>query len=93
LLQQFYAYGAAGVALLICIYGSIYREVLRLRAGAIKTLLLALLLFVLVRGLADTEVFDLSLPLWAIALIGATIASERRENESRAATELRPRSA
>lgn len=93
LLQQFYAYGAMGVALLICIYGSIYREVLRLRAGAIRTLLLALVLFVLVRGLADTEVFDLSLPLWAIALIGTTIASERRENESLAERELRPRSA
>lgn len=76
LLQQFYAYGAVGVALLFCLYGSVYREVRRIRAGSIKTVLLALLLFVVIRGLADTEVFDLSLPLWAIALIGSVVASE-----------------
>ncbi len=82
LLQQFYAYGALGVALLVCLYGSIYLEVRRIRTGPIKTLLLAVLLFVVVRGFADTEVFDLSLPLWAIVLIGSTLASARRENES-----------
>ncbi len=32
-----------------------------------------MLLFVLVRGLADTEDFDLSLPLWFIVMIGALI--------------------
>jgi hypothetical protein len=26
------------------------------------------LLFILIRGLADTEVYDLSLPLWAIIM-------------------------
>jgi hypothetical protein len=35
-----------------------------------------MLLFVLVRGLADTEVFDLSLPLWTIALIGSTVINQ-----------------
>jgi hypothetical protein len=77
LLQQFYAYGAVGVALLFCLYGSLYREIRRTRASSIKTLLLAVLLFVVIRGFADTEVFDLSLPLWAIALIGSTLAGER----------------
>jgi O-antigen ligase len=76
-LQQFYAYGAVGVALLFCIYGSIYREVRRMTAGPVRTLLLALLVFVVIRGLADTEVFDLSLPLWMIALIGSILAAER----------------
>lgn len=77
LLQQFYAYGAVGVSMLFCLYGSIYREVRRMRAGSIRTLLFALLLFVVIRGFADTEVFDLSLPLWAIALIGSILAGER----------------
>jgi hypothetical protein len=32
------------------------------------------LLFILVRGLADTENFDLSFPLWAITLTSLTLA-------------------
>jgi hypothetical protein len=32
------------------------------------------LLFIVVRGIADTENFDLSLPLWAITLISLTLA-------------------
>lgn len=41
-------------------------------------------LFVLIRGLADTEVFDLSLPLWAIVLIGAIVISQRNVTEAHA---------
>jgi exopolysaccharide production protein ExoQ len=74
LLQQFYAYGVAGVLMLVGLYGSFYRQIRRLPVGPLRTLLLGLLLFVLVRGLADTEAFDLSLPLWTISLIGLTIA-------------------
>ena len=76
ILQQFYAYGAVGIALLVTLYGSVYKEIRQLSAGSIKTLFFALLLFILIRGLADTEVFDLSLPLWAIALIGSVIANQ-----------------
>lgn len=76
LLQQFYAYGAVGIALLVAIYGSVYKEIRHMAAGSIKTVFLALLLFVLVRGLADTEVFDLSLPLWTIVLIGSVMGNE-----------------
>jgi len=36
--------------------------------------LLALFLFVIVRGFADTEAFDLSLPLWAIVLFSPMLA-------------------
>jgi hypothetical protein len=32
-----------------------------------------LLVFVLVRGLADTEVYDFSLPLWAIVMFSVLI--------------------
>ena len=79
LLQQFYAYGAAGVTLLICLYGSVYREIRRMQSGSMKSLFFALFLFVLIRGLADTEVFDLSLPLWSIVLIGSILADVRSE--------------
>ena len=84
LLQQFYAYGAAGVAIFVCLYLSVFREIRGMKSGSVKMLLSAILLFVVIRGTADTEVFDLSLPLWAIALIGSTIADEsKREPDLR----------
>lgn len=76
LLQQFYAYGAIGVAIFVCLYSSVFREVRKMPTGPLKILLTATLLFVVVRGTADTEVFDLSLPLWAIVLIGSSIADQ-----------------
>jgi len=77
LLQQFYAYGVVGVLMLIGIYRSFYRQARRLPASSLKTLLFGLLVFVLVRGLADTEVFDLSFPLWAIIMFSAIVAQSR----------------
>jgi O-antigen ligase len=75
-LQQFYAYGVAGVLLLVGLYGSFYRHVKRLAASPVRSLLLALFLFVIVRGLADTEAFDLSLPLWAIVLFSPMLVQD-----------------
>jgi exopolysaccharide production protein ExoQ len=75
LLQQFYAYGIVGIVLLFGLYGSFYRQMRRLPAGPLRALAVGLLLFAVVRGFADTEVFDLSLPLWMIALLG--IAAQR----------------
>ena len=69
LLQQFYAYGVIGVCMFIGIYGSLWMQLRRLVVGPRKAFFLAFLLFILVRGLADTEAFDLSLPLWSIVLI------------------------
>lgn len=73
MLQQFYAYGLVGIVMFIGIYSSIYRHIRRLAAGPVKTFFLAFLLFVLVRGIADTERFDLSLPLWAIVMISLLV--------------------
>lgn len=78
LLQQFYAYGVIGVVILVCLYSSVFREIRKMQPGATKMLLFAILLFVLVRGAADTEAFDLSLPLWTIVLIGSTIANKAK---------------
>jgi exopolysaccharide production protein ExoQ len=74
LLQQFYAYGVVGVGMVTALYCSFYRQVRRLATGSQRTFFLGLLVFILVRGFADTEVFDLSLPLWAITLIGAMLS-------------------
>lgn len=73
LLQQFYAYGAVGVFMVIGIYGSVWRQLRRLPDPSLKAFFLGMLLFVVVRGFADTEVFDLSLPLWFIVMIGALV--------------------
>jgi exopolysaccharide production protein ExoQ len=72
LLQQFYAYGLVGVLLLVAIYGSVWRQCKNLDSSR-KVFFVGMLLFVIVRGLADTEPFDLSLPLWFIATIGALV--------------------
>jgi O-antigen ligase len=81
LLQQFYAYGVVGVFMLFGLYGSFYCQLRRLPAGFVKALLLSLLIFVLVRGLADTEPFDLSLPLWLITMISLDLAWSRTSFE------------
>jgi len=69
LLTQFYSYGAVGVCLLIGLYGSLYRQIRRLPRGSVRVVFLSLFLFVVVRGLAEAEPFDLLLPLWSIVLI------------------------
>ncbi|HEX3437053.1 MAG TPA: O-antigen ligase family protein [Pseudacidobacterium sp.] len=68
LLQQFYAYGSVGIIMFMGIYGSMYLQIRQSAAGPMKTFLFSFLIFVLIRGLADTEPFDLSFPLWAITM-------------------------
>jgi exopolysaccharide production protein ExoQ len=82
LLQQFYAYGVAGVIMLVGLYASFYRQIRRIPVRPLRTLSLGLLFFVLVRGLADTEAFDLSLPLWTITLIGLTVTRTYHSGEA-----------
>lgn len=81
LLQQFYAYGAMGIVLLIGIFGSLLRKLRCLTPSPQKTLFLGLLLFVAVRGFADTESFDLSLPMWTIVMIGFLIEAQMRDGK------------
>ena len=74
LLQQFYAYGVVGICMFAGIYGSLSFQLRRLTAEPRRTFFFAVILFVLVRGLADTDAFDLSLPLWCIVLISMLAA-------------------
>lgn len=69
LLQQFYAYGVVGIGLFCGIYGSLFAQIRRVSDVRERTFFQAFLLFVLVRGLADTDRFDLSLPLWSILVV------------------------
>ena len=81
LIQQFYAYGAVGVAIMIAIYVRIWRQLRRLADPSLRIFFLGLLLFVVVRCTADTEAFDLSLPMWFIAMMGALMAQLRDQTE------------
>jgi exopolysaccharide production protein ExoQ len=79
ILQQFYAYGVAGIVMLVGLYWSFFRQVRKLPKSPLKTLLFGLLVFTVIRGLADTEAFDLTLPLWAIVMFSAIMAQSHRE--------------
>lgn len=81
LIQQFYAYGVVGVCLFTGIYWTLYRHIHRMMRGPRRTFFLAFLMFVLVRGMADTERFDLSLPLWAIVMMSLLIEETRTAKE------------
>lgn len=73
LLQQFYAYGLAGVCMFAGIYSSVFMHIRRLDKGPLRSFFFAFLIFILARGTADTERIDLSLPMWAVILISLLI--------------------
>jgi O-antigen ligase len=93
LLQQFYAYGLLGIALFAGIYASFYLHIRRLAPGRMRTFLFAFLIFCLVRGLADTESFDLSLPLWTLIMMTLLIEHEREVQPVPAAVPRQPMAA
>ena len=74
-LQQFYAYGVAGIVILTGLYWSLYWQIRKLQRGPVRIVFLSLMLFIVIRGLAEAEPFDLTLPLWAIVLISVLLAS------------------
>jgi exopolysaccharide production protein ExoQ len=82
LLQQFYAYGLCGVAILVGTYVTLFKNLKSLRITPEKTLFQGMLLFALVRGCADTEVFDLTLPMWSMVIFAFTINKLRKERAS-----------
>ena len=86
ILQQIYAYGALGVVMLCGLYGSFYRKIRRLPKGPVRVAFVTFVIFVLVRGLAEAEPFDLLLPLWAILLFSVLI--ERMEHGDEPVTEI-----
>jgi exopolysaccharide production protein ExoQ len=87
LLQQFFAYGVLGIAMLVGIYGSLWRTFRRVADRSERTALIALLLFVLVRGFAEAEPFDLLLPLWMITAVTFLHPQGARRSQENAAPE------
>lgn len=75
-LQQFFAYGLAGVSIVAGLYGSLFYQLRRLQSTPLRNMCMSLLIMVLIRGLADTERFDLSFPLWAITALSLLLVNE-----------------
>lgn len=67
-LQQFYLFGAMGIVMTVGLYGSFFLLARRAADATQRTFFYALLIFILVRGLAESEMYDFSFPLWAIVL-------------------------
>lgn len=73
LLQLFYAYGVVGILLFLVVYGSLYLQLHRLPWSSDKALFYGLLLFIVIRGLGDTDRFELTLPLWCVFLVSSLL--------------------
>jgi O-antigen ligase len=74
LLQQFFAYGVLGLAVVIALYWVLYQDIRSAPAGRLRLLAGALLAFAITRGLVDTERFDLSFPLWLMCSLSMSLS-------------------
>ena len=76
LLQQFFSFGAVGVIFTIALYWIFFRQIRRAAPGHLKTLAATLLIFALIRGLTDAQNFDLTFPLWLMAMLSILFAAQ-----------------
>jgi hypothetical protein len=80
LLQQFFAYGSAGVIVLIGVYASLWRQFRALANVSKRSILMSLMIYIAVRGIAEAEPFDLLLPLWLITAVSLLVARSSRQD-------------
>ncbi len=69
LLQQWFAYGVVGLIVAIGVYWSFYRQIRSSRQSALRSFAMAVLILAVVRGLVDTDQFDLGFPLWMMTML------------------------
>ncbi len=74
LIQQLFAYGLVGILIVIGVYWAFYRQVRISRNAGLKSLAMAMLILVLVRGLVDTDRFELCFPLWLMTMLSIALA-------------------
>ena len=79
LLQQFFAYGLCGIVLFAGVYGSLYRRIRGLPCAPERIALTSFLIYVVIRGLAEAEPFDLLLPLWLVTAIAFLLQQSNRQ--------------
>jgi exopolysaccharide production protein ExoQ len=71
LLQQLYAYGIVGSILFVGVYVSLFRSIRRCPDISVRPLLTVFFIFIVVRGIAEEEPFDLLIPIWLLLLLGS----------------------
>lgn len=72
-LQQFFNYGFIGVVLTVALYYTFFNGIRHSSTNSVRGLSVAIFLFALIRGIVDTERFDLSFPLWLMAMLSVTL--------------------
>jgi len=77
LLQQFFSYGAIGLGMFVLLYSSFCRFLHQHRQSEWVAVAAALMVFVIVRGVADAERFDVNFPLWLMTLLTLVISKQR----------------
>lgn len=75
LIQQLFTYGLVGIILVTGIYWAFYRGVRASQNTGLKSLATAILILVLIRGLVDTDRFELCFPLWLMTMLSIALAS------------------
>lgn len=75
LLQQFFALGALGALVVLGLYVTMFLQIRRAPRSSLKTLAATILIFAIVHGITDTLPFDLSFPLWLMAMLSILLAS------------------
>jgi exopolysaccharide production protein ExoQ len=76
LLEQAYSYGAVGVVILCGVYGALYSNIRRMAQESSKVICTSIIIFVIVRGFAEADPFDLLLPLWTVVLLGVLVCQD-----------------
>jgi exopolysaccharide production protein ExoQ len=74
LLQTFFSYGIVGLVVVVALYWSFYRQVRSSQDGGLRSLAMAMLILVLVRGVVDTDQFDLGFPLWLMTILSVALS-------------------
>jgi O-antigen ligase len=77
LIQQLFAYGLVGILIVIGVYWIFYSQVRISQNVGLKSLATALLILVLVRGIVDTDRFELCFPLWLMTMLSIALANVR----------------
>ena len=68
-----------GLCIFVALYSSLALTIGRSADRALAALGAAIMIFALVRGLVDTERFDINFPLWLITLFAIELRAGRKE--------------
>lgn len=74
-IQQLFAYGIVGTLIVVGIYWTFYCQVRGSANTGLKSLAMAVLILVLVRGLVDTDQFELCFPLWLVTMFSVSLSN------------------